>query len=591
MAVITMVQSHGFPIAWTSLRSLSSQLSDSRNRFVLFNDEPSSVIEDELARLPFTTVICPGENLGVAMGRNELIRAAVGSGADIIVSIDDDLLFPSDYLDSLEARFRQLTSEYGKVGIVGPVVLDFEPLANILLTEDEVRSVGVGDPVSLSPMAELRRCLIDAWGSELPETAVYHAGIRNWVGNYLRLNGTRAGSARRLFDDALEGPRLPNTPRYELKRDPQVRNAVLDSAASPVPTDTLPGGVCMYTAALIDEIGAMDPAFSPFGFEDSDFAIRSIRAGYKNFVLPEIVAVHDIAHRGRERSASDRLFIESRSRALLARKHASTVHPGRVAVELAVLSPLRIWDVVSKNHTPRADAVDVFVAGFGSYLAGWLSGTTVDSRGTAPLIAVGWNEVRQPVALQAWRDTPSQGLPIDIRGIATVALNWDPVGGILDVGRLEWDIPGLGIVSGGCRVVGIEGGSELTMSSFDSAQLATLWLDVKDGGAMRRLEETIAWRRRERTDGYLEFFAQSLSGRRGSLVRRFLASAFRESARLQISIEPVRPVTFSELWSLTSESLASEGPPVFELAVRLGESDQDGGLRSEERGNRWMRST
>ncbi len=591
LAVITMVQSQGFPIAWTSLKSLSPQLSESRQRFILLNDAPDAVLEAELAQLPFTKAICAGENLGVAPGRNELIRAAIDWGADIIASVDDDLLFPDDYLEILQNRFCKLVSLRGRVGIVGPVVLDYEPFSEAVLSESQAGSVRFGEPVFLQPMVDLRIGLSETWKGEVPERAVYHAGIRDWAGNYLRFHGDRAGLARRLFDDALEGPRLPVIPRYELRREPSIRDAVLEPAAVPVRVDTLPGGACMYSSALVREIGAMDEAFSPFGFEDADFAIRSVEAGYKNFVLPEVVAVHDIAHRGRRRDVYDRLFVESRSRALIASKHTDKVRAARVAVELAALSPLRVRDVMATHHTVQAEAVEMFVSGFGSYLAGWLSGATVTPDDGSPMIQAGWNEASHPIALKSWSKTPSRGLPVDLQGVASVALNWDPTRGVLDVRRLGLDIPGLGVVSAGCRIVDIEDGAELTLPSFEPARLERLWLDAIDNGGLRRLEETVAWRRTERTDGYLAFFAERLGGRRGSVVRRFLAPAFRGPASIRISVTPRRSITFGEMWSLSSESLASDRPPAFDVDLHVGEPSVKRDVRSKERGHRWIRST
>lgn len=577
-----MVQSRAFPIAWTSLTSLSPQLSESRQRFILLNDAPDAALEAELAQLPFTKAICAGENLGVAPGRNELIRAAIDWGADIIASVDDDLLFPDDYLETLQNRFYELVSLHGRVGIVGPVVLDYEPFSEAVLSESQAGSVRLGQPVFLQPMVELRIGLSETWQGNVPEGAVYHAGIRDWAGNYLRFHGARAGFARRLFDDALDGPRLPVIPRYELRREPSIRDAVLEPAAMPARVDTLPGGACMYSSALVREIGAMDEAFSPFGFEDADFAIRSIKAGYKNFVLPEVVAVHDIAHRSRRRDAYDRLFIESRSRALLASKHTDTVQAARVAVEMAALSPLRVWDVMATHHTVPTDAVEMFVAGFGSYLAGWLSGTTVTPEDGCPMIQTGWNEVSYPIAIKAWTKTPSRGLPVNLRGVASVALAWDPAGGVLDVRRLGLDIPGLGVVAVGCRIVGVEDGAELALPSFEPARLERLWLEVIDNGGLRRLEETVAWRRNERTDGYLKFLAEGLGGWRGSVVRRFLAPAFRGTASIQVSVTPKWSITFGELWSLSSESLESDRPPAFDVDLHVGEPSVDGDARSRE---------
>ena len=80
MAVITLAQRGDFPTAWSSLHCLDKQLSTRRRRFVLLNDVPDQKLSEHLMTLPHTGLIQPGENLGVAAGRNLLIERALDWG-------------------------------------------------------------------------------------------------------------------------------------------------------------------------------------------------------------------------------------------------------------------------------------------------------------------------------------------------------------------------------------------------------------------------------------------------------------------------------------------------------------------------------
>ena len=101
VAIITMVRKAEFPAAWSSLRTVESQLNSTTRHFLLLNDARDSHLESQLAARRHTELITPGANLGVAAGRNRLIAAALDWGAATIISLDDDLLVPSDYIDRI----------------------------------------------------------------------------------------------------------------------------------------------------------------------------------------------------------------------------------------------------------------------------------------------------------------------------------------------------------------------------------------------------------------------------------------------------------------------------------------------------------
>ncbi|HRX40982.1 MAG TPA: glycosyltransferase, partial [Parvularculaceae bacterium] len=74
-------------------------------RLVLINDacDPETAARIEAA--VDGVVISDGRNLGVAGGRNRLVREAAARGAKFILSIDDDILLPEDFAETLWAEY------------------------------------------------------------------------------------------------------------------------------------------------------------------------------------------------------------------------------------------------------------------------------------------------------------------------------------------------------------------------------------------------------------------------------------------------------------------------------------------------------
>ena len=206
VAVYTLLMCDEFEAARISLSSISRELGATTRLFVLLNDRENAEIRGYFEANPNVTFLCAGSNLGVAAGRNVLLRACLDWNADVLVSYDPDLMPPRDYLRSMVDALETL-SRSEPVGIVAAAVIDANACRE--LWENDYASVRAaitdgddGQEFCFDPAA-LRRWI----GEHLPRRGpelLYHLGIRGWQRHYL-------GTSRR-----------PSPPTF-LSDDPAIR--------------------------------------------------------------------------------------------------------------------------------------------------------------------------------------------------------------------------------------------------------------------------------------------------------------------------------------------------------------------------------
>lgn len=63
------------------------------------------------------------------------------------------------------------------------------------------------------------------------------------------------------------------------------------------PEPCVPGAGClMVRRTAFEDVGGFDPAFDPYGYEDLDFSLRLIEAGWRILYVPEALAWHERGH-------------------------------------------------------------------------------------------------------------------------------------------------------------------------------------------------------------------------------------------------------------------------------------------------------
>ncbi|MCI5224228.1 MAG: hypothetical protein D3924_16540 [Candidatus Electrothrix sp. AR4] len=63
---------------------------------------------------------------------------------------------------------------------------------------------------------------------------------------------------------------------------------------------------------VVNEIGFFNDCFNPYGFEDSDFCIRALKAGYVNYVTNKIWLLHgtDSRHKARDHAKQYKMIFK-----------------------------------------------------------------------------------------------------------------------------------------------------------------------------------------------------------------------------------------------------------------------------------------
>ncbi|MDJ0665502.1 MAG: galactosyltransferase-related protein [Acidimicrobiia bacterium] len=566
-AVITMMRRREFPAAWSGLKTIEPQLGRDTVHFLLLNDDRDPDLEAALASRPNTQVITPGRNLGVAVGRNTLIAAALEWGASTIFSLDDDLLVPSDYLRRIKSWITDRQRAGERVGIVAPAVLDFHAVAEQSFSAEEIDRAEQGLLDEFLDTDSLRELLRSAWPEDIPLDAMYHAGIRNWRHHYLENYRLRPTQVRSLFRSSRG---IPDTEPgvTELRLDPVTRRSILEGSDEGLPIDTAAGGASVYTAELLREIGGIDEAFSPFGYEDSDFAIRSVQSGFTNYSLPSEILLHDLDSRQKTRSPAVVLHSQGRARGLIGRKHLPHGDRLLALAETAALAPLQAVDLVRATAGTFPSPIGGAIGAAATYLAGFTEG--LFAAPSEPVYGNGSQDARYleiphemkrrfTTTYGTWTGSPTSGLPTSFLVDIDVAWSWDPGSGTMRLTHAIADAPGQFRIKVAGELLGVGKRDEAGNADPFSIQVREASVTVEDWGFLSSAQETAAWFRDERTPGYVKRLLRRPRSELARMAQWFLSQSDRP-ARLDFSIAPERPVSVAELF---------EAPPNLHLDRKL----------------------
>jgi GT2 family glycosyltransferase len=245
-------------------------------------------------------------NLGVAGGRNFLLRQPEVQSSDVIVILDNDVITPPGHIE----RLVQTLCADPDAGVIGPAVLRLSAVASALAL-DTVASLD--DEIHNERLAGLRDRLRD-------EVSWFHLGTHpDWRAVYIDELQVEAQLAARAGEDV--------EPFYSMNHeDPVVRAAIAMSSTTPIPVSNVAGCCQAFRRELLTDVGLLMDEFSPYGYEDVEFCIRAASIGRRNYVDPSIFMLHGTDQRHLDRRspagnvATQRNFM--RCKALLAWRHA-----------------------------------------------------------------------------------------------------------------------------------------------------------------------------------------------------------------------------------------------------------------------------
>lgn len=291
-AIYSLYQKKELGRASFFVRRCLPSLGESRQLLILVNDEGMDGFADFCRGLsPYIHVLGGERNLGVAGGRNELIRYGLQAGFEFFISCDNDILFDEGYFARIEQGYERIRKSDARVGLVQPVLLDGRRLKPALGLADVANWQEFGDGARLDKSLLQRpwSWFASELGPEKAGEAIYHAGISNpWIAHF---SGTTPDDASDLPWGA-DHEALYGTVRPTLRLAPDWLAGAL-SAGTAVRVFTVAGGITAFHKDVIRANGDYNEKFNPFGYEDSEFGFRATQKGLNNYLLCDVLAIHD----------------------------------------------------------------------------------------------------------------------------------------------------------------------------------------------------------------------------------------------------------------------------------------------------------
>jgi GT2 family glycosyltransferase len=115
------------------------------------------------------------------------------------------------------------------------------------------------------------------------------------------------------------------------------------------------GGLCLVSRIVINEIKSFDERFNPYGWEDIDFSIRTVKAGFKVFYNYKAVIYHKGGKIGRGKKIDEYEYSKLKNYFTLIRKHANIFQ----LLTIFLILPFRVLSITAKEILNRK-AGDVF---------------------------------------------------------------------------------------------------------------------------------------------------------------------------------------------------------------------------------------
>ncbi len=304
VSVLILTQPHEYGVTLKTLDSLARELHRDVEAIVLVNGAPTPPALRGLDKRPHVSLVESSENLGVAGGRNRLLDEALGRGSEYFVILDNDVRVPDGMIAALVHAYR--TSD--RIGVLGPAILNHRPAVRAVPETDNF-----GEPLS---MHRLHGALM-----RIAPTEWFHLGGHpDWFQTYVLDRAVRRRLAQRHDADSD----LSDWPA-NLQDDAELVRRIVEGDLAAIDVSNVAGCCQVFDRSLLDEIGMLDDLFSPYGYEDVDFCIRSRRSGRRNIVDPSILLTHgtDLRHKSR-RARSARYDVQrnmARCRTLITARH------------------------------------------------------------------------------------------------------------------------------------------------------------------------------------------------------------------------------------------------------------------------------
>lgn len=311
VAVLMLLMAGEEDVTAIAVRHLLPQLNAQKRLFLLSNG-PTNLgrLNKIIQKNTYANIYIANLNLGVAGGRNYLLQKLEQHPPKTVMLLDNDIIPSSGYIDSM-LQFLESDQSHG---IVGATVLNYHAIADQL--KDYERS---GNPDE--PFYAVSNLVLQEFAKKHPQPETFfHIGTNpDWENVYIRPRQAAIEYAK------MVGREVPKF--YEsLKEDKEIIYGLVAGKEEKIRVANIAGCTQMFRWTLVEKIGRLDNSFNPYGHEDSDFAIRSIKAGFQNFTSSKIFLIHGTDQRHEQKWTVDgvplpRVKMLYRGFTILAHKH------------------------------------------------------------------------------------------------------------------------------------------------------------------------------------------------------------------------------------------------------------------------------
>lgn len=291
-----------------AVASLEPQLGPDDTVFLLHNGANGPSFRQKYEAVDKLRYFESERNLGVAGGRNHLLRQPDCWDSDLIFFVDSDAMAPSDYLDQMSA-FMAATPD---VGVAGPVVLNYHEThemvsAHYKQSENTLLCANYFDVDT----AQLDRLFQQRLNSRILD----HIGTNtDWEKAYFR----GEDAFMRIF--AKLGAQPFERFAVSLKNHAAAVEC-LNTPNAKLPATNIAGCCQVFKGSLLREIGDTYDLYSPYGHEDVDFCLKALKAGYTNYTTNVTYLLHQTDDRHSQRvlpsNRRRKMVNESRVRTIL----------------------------------------------------------------------------------------------------------------------------------------------------------------------------------------------------------------------------------------------------------------------------------
>jgi GT2 family glycosyltransferase len=311
VAIIMLMMEGELEATKVSLASLLNSIGNEKNISIsiLLNGSKNSEIKEFFTKIPGVKFYSSEKNKGAVGGRNYLLTKQEIIKSDIILSLDNDVILPTDYIYNI----CEFLVSHPEAGIINPIVLKAQYFkeffdCNLYNSLSNLNS----DTLPKFSSEGIKRHLIEHGDIEW----FYYIGTYNWTLSDCLATPTSIQN----FSIWLKKKRIIKRPFYLLiTRDPKTFT-LIKSGIECFDVQTTGAGFQGFRTSLIDEIGKYEIGYNPFGLADRELSIRALKAGYTNYIICNTVAFHGTDNRKSKRSHAWGKRNYARSRVITIRK-------------------------------------------------------------------------------------------------------------------------------------------------------------------------------------------------------------------------------------------------------------------------------